>query len=98
MIQVYQRGETVGIWCYVKDWEGNYTNPDNGVKVTLIDPKSIVKVNALNMTPIDEGKYVYYYTSQITDTTGWWRYQCKSQDGVGDDAKYVISEGSFELK
>jgi uncharacterized protein YfaS (alpha-2-macroglobulin family) len=97
-INSFQAGETVGIWAFIKDWEGTYTSPDNGVKVTLTDPEGTVKVNASAMTEDDDGKFVYYYNSEDDDVKGWWRYSCKSQDGTGDEAKYVITEGSFELK
>jgi len=97
-VNVFQAGETIGIWCYIKDWEGTYTTPDNGVKVTLTDPGGTVQVDGLAMTAVDSGKLVYYYNSQSDDVKGYWYYSCKSQDGTGDNAKYVITEGSFELK
>jgi len=98
MINTFQAGETVVIWAHIKDWEGVATTPDNGVKVTLTDPAGTVKVNNLAMDESSAGELVYYYNSQSDDIKGWWRYYCKSQDGTGDEAKYVITEGSFELK
>jgi uncharacterized protein YfaS (alpha-2-macroglobulin family) len=97
-VNVFQAGETVGIWCFIKDWEGVYTTPDNGVKVILTDPEGTVQVNNLPMTEDDDGKLVYYYNSQDDDVKGYWHYSCKSQDGTGAEVKYVITEGSFELK
>lgn len=97
-INTFTAGETVGIWCFIKDWEGTYTTPDNGVKVTLTNPGGTVKVNNLAMTVSEAGKLVYYYNSASDDVKGWWHYSCKSMDGTGDAAKYVITEGSFELK
>ena len=98
MIQVFQAGETIAIWAYIKDWEGVYRSPDNGVKLTLVNPSGVTKVDAQAMTPDDTGKFVYYYNSQSDDVKGWWRYSCKGQDGAGGSAKYTISTGSFELK
>lgn len=98
MINTFQAGETVGIWAFIKDWEGAYKTPDNGAKVTLTDPEGTVKVPAGAMTESDEGKLVYYYNSASEDIKGWWHYSCKSQDGSGAEVKYVICEGSFELK
>ena len=97
-INTFQAGETVGIWAHIKDWEGVATTPDNGVKVTLTDPVGTVKVTAQAMSESSAGELVYYYTSQSDDVKGCWHYSCKSQDGTGGDAKYVIVEGSFELK
>lgn len=98
MINTFQVGETVGIWCYIKDWEGTYTSPDNGVKVTLTDPDGTVKADAAAMTESETGKFVYYYNSQADDVKDkWWHYECKSQDGSGGTAKYVITRGSFKL-
>lgn len=98
MINTFQAGETVGIWCHIKDWEGVATSPDNGVKMTLTNPEGTVKVNNLAMTPNATGEFVYYYNSASDDVKGWWHYSCKSQDGTGAEVKYVITEGSFELK
>lgn len=97
MIQVCHRGETVGLWSYIQDWEGVDTSPDNGVKITLTNPKGIVKVDAQAMTEKASGKFVYYYTTPADDETGWWHFFCKSQDGTGDDAKYTKKFGSFKL-
>ena len=97
-VNTFQAGETVGLWAYIKDWEGVYTSPDNGVKITLTNPLGTVKVNAQAMTADEVGKFVYYYNSAADDVKGSWYYFCKSQDGTGDGAKYVISHGSFELQ
>lgn len=29
---------------------------------------------------------------------GWWRYEITAQDGTGEDARYTVTEGGFELK
>ena len=97
-MRVFQRGETIGLWAYIKDWEGVYTTPDNGVKVTLTDPKGTVKVDNLPMTISAVGKLVYYYLSLVTDEIGWWKYWCKSQDGTGAEAKYTITKDGFQLE
>jgi len=96
-MRVFQRGETIGLWAYIKDWEGVYTTPDNGVKITITDPAGTTQVDAQAMTISAAGKFVYHYLSQATDVAGWWRYECKSQDGTGDEAKYTITNGSFHL-
>ena len=97
-INTFQAGETVGIWAHIKDWEGVEQTPDNGVKVTLTDPAGTVKVNNLPMSESSAGELVYYYNSAAGDIKGCWHYSCKSQDGTGLEVKYVICEGSFELK
>ena len=97
-MKIFQRPETIGLWAYIKDWEGVYITPDNGVKVTLTDPAGTVKVNAQAMTESAPGKFVYYYTSESADVAGWWRFYCKSQDGTGPDAKYTITYGGFQLE
>jgi hypothetical protein len=98
-VEVYQRGDTIPIWLEVMDWQGNHVDPTHGVTlVHLTSPKSVKKAENQAMTKIETGKYVYYYASQSGDETGWWRYQIKTQDGSGFDAKYTISEGSFELR
>ena len=96
-INTFQAGETIGIWCYIRDWEGVYTTPDNGVKVTLTDPNGTVKVDNQAMSVLVAGKLYYYYNSDAVDIKGHWIYSCKSQDGTGGGAKYVITEGSFQL-
>lgn len=96
-INTFQRGETIGLWSYVRNWLGVYSTPDNGVKITLTNPKGVVKVDAQPMTESAAGKFVYYYLSQADDEPGYWYYECKSQDGTGGDAKYTITRGSFRL-
>ena len=97
-VKVFQRGETIGLWAYIKDWEGVYTSPDNGVKVTLTDPAGTKKVDAQAMTESTVGKFVYHYTSTITDVVGWWRFRCVGQDGTGSGAKYTVVDGTFNLE
>ena len=97
-MKVFQRPETIGLWAYIKDWEGVYTTPDNGVKITLTDPKGTVKVNAQAMTESTAGKLYYYYTSVVDDEPGWWRFRCISQDGTGNETKYTIVDGVFHLE
>ena len=97
-MKTLQRGETIGLWAYVKDWAGSYQSPDNGVRITLTDPNGVVKVDNQLMTEDATGRFVYYYTSVIADAIGWWRFRCRSQDGTGDAAKYTITDGGFKLE
>ena len=97
-VKVFQRGETIGLWAYIKDWEGAYISPDNGVKVTLTDPAGAKKVDAQAMTASSIGKFVYYYTSSAADTIGWWRFRCIGQDGTGAEVKYTVADGIFNLE
>lgn len=48
-INVFEAAETVGIWAYIRDWEGNYETPDNGVKITLTDPKGVIKAGHISV-------------------------------------------------
>ena len=98
MINVFQRGETVAIWAYFKDWDGNYVSPDQGVKVTLTDPEATVKVDDQAMTESDTGKFVYYYNTASDDELTYWNYKCTGQDGTDPSDKYSVTYGSFELK
>jgi len=98
MINIFQQGDTVAIWAYFKDWDGNYASPDQGVKVTLTDPDATDKVDDQAMSESETGKFVYYYTTDSDSVLGWWRYKCTGQDGTGASAKYTVSNGSFELK
>jgi len=102
-INVFQAGDTVGIWAFIKNWAGVYVDPDNGVKlISLIDPDGTPilenKAMAHDTDNPETGKFVYYYNSQDDDVKGQWTHRCKSQDGTGDEAKYVNKYGSFELK
>jgi len=104
---VFQRGESVPIWAENKDWDGNYTNPSAGIKVTLWEPDGTLAKDGVDdiddtamgkETSPRSGIYVYYYDSAADDPVGWWRYFCKAVDGVGDDARTTITYGGFELK
>lgn len=97
-VQIFQRGETIAIWAYFKDWAGNYVSPDQGAKVTLTDPKGTDQVDDLAMSESDTGKFVRYYTAESDDELGWWNFKCTGQDGTGASAKYSVDHGSFELK
>lgn len=95
-IQTFKRGATVPIWAEVKDWDGNLVSPDQGLKLTVTDPKGTVKVDAQAMTESATGKFVYHYNSQAADEQGWWPCSAKSQDGTAP-AMYTITTGSFLL-
>jgi len=97
MIVKFQRGETIPVWVEVQDWDDAYVDP-TAVKVTIIDSKGVVKVNAAAMTKDAIGKYVYYYNSVATDETGWWRASADIIDGVGAGAKVTITPGGFNLE
>ena len=97
-VNTYQQGESIGIWAYIRDWDKVYTNPDNGVKLTLTDPLGVVKVNNLAMTAISTGKFMYHYNIPSDAAIGWWTYSCKSQDGTGTDAFYTIDNGGFQVE
>ncbi len=93
----FNRGETAAIWAYIKDTDGNYASPANGVTITLTDPDGTDQVDAQAMTESDTGKYVYYYNIASDDTLGWWKAAITTQDGTGASAKYVIEKEGFEL-
>ena len=96
--RTFQRPETVPIWAEVKDWDGNYVDPSEGVTLTLYDPKDTKKVDGLAMTKSATGKYVYHYASQADDEVGWWRGRGLAQDGAGAGAKITIKVGGFYLQ
>jgi len=97
-IEVYEAGATVEIWFHVKDWEGDAVTPDQGTTITITDPGGTVKVNAQNMTAESQGELVYRYNLASNAKVRAWRYQCKGQDGTGDDARYTIKSGAFRVK
>lgn len=110
--QVFQRAETIPIWCENRDWAGAFTNPSEGVKITLYKPDgTLAKEGEADIedvamgketSPVD-GRYVYYYDSSpkgdppVADPVGWWHYFCKAGDGSGDTVRTVITHGSFKL-
>lgn len=102
-IEVYQRGETVPIWCENRTWADVLFNPEEGVKITLYKPDgtladvSDVDIEDTAMHESSTGKYVYYYHSASDDPVGWWHYSCKAVDGTDPNTKVVITHGSFKL-
>ena len=103
--QVFQRGETVPMWAETRNAAGELFNPTPaGIKITLKKPDGTIAkddaeddIDEATMTQTSVGKFVYYYKSIATDPIGWWHYLCKAVDGSGDDAKTVITHGSFKL-
>lgn len=75
--QVWQKGETVGIWAEVRNSAGLY-NPTGGVKITLKDPDGAIAKDAEGAditdkamgkaTPPEDGIYVYCYDSRAVTT------------------------------
>jgi len=75
---VYQRGETVPCWAENKDWAGAYTDPSEGIKITLRDPDGAIAKD-VDESDIDDtamgqetvprtGIYVFYYNSGAVTT------------------------------
>jgi len=95
-VETYRRGSTIPIWSFNKGGS-TATSPDQGVKVTLIDPEGTTQVDDQSMSEDETGDFVYYYTTDSDSEEGEWRYYCTSQDGTGDDAKYLVKGGSFKL-
>jgi hypothetical protein len=50
------------------------------------------------MTKDSLGKYVYYWNSELTSASGWYRVKGKAQDGSGAEAKVTIEYGGFLLQ
>lgn len=98
--RTFQRGETVPVHAYVRDWSDppQYQDPSEGVKITILDPSGTAKVTDAGMTKLDVGKYVYYYASQLSDTKGSYIPRCTAQDGSGGSARITIEVGSFDLE
>lgn len=108
-VEVFQRGESVPCWAENKNWAGSHFNPTQGIKITLYKPDGTLAQDQAE-PPVDiddtamgkettprDGIYVFYYSSATDDPVGWWHYFCKAVDGSGDDAKTVITHGSFKL-
>ena len=95
-VETYRKGSTIAIWSFNKVGT-TATSPDQGVKVTLIDPEGTTKVDDQSMTEDEAGDFVYYYTTTSDSEEGEWRYYCTSQDGTGGTAKYLVKGGSFKL-
>lgn len=103
MTRVFQRGETIPIWAEIKTWAGVPSSPDQGVKITITDPDGVVQVpvppaETQAMTESEEGIFVYYFTPEATDPLGWWKVTAKGQDGLLEEAKYIIAHGGFYLE
>ena len=93
-VETYRRGSTVPIWSFNKVGT-TATSPDQGVKVTLIDPSGTTQVDDTAMAEDETGDFVYYYTTDSDSVVGEWRYYCTSQDGTLTSAKYLVKGGSF---
>jgi len=94
----FQRGETVPIYAEHKDWDNEYQDPSTSIKVTVTNPKAVVKVTAEAMEKLEKGKYVYYYNSAADDETEDWKYVVISIDGSGDSARTTETHGAFILR
>lgn len=105
-INVYQRGEAVGVHWEIQDWEGNFVNPSQGAKITIREPDGITlakdydgtDLTSKPMTNDATGKYSFQYHSHVTDEVGWWIVLCVATDGTGLTAKIRREFGSFEIK
>ena len=95
-VEVYRKGSTIGMWSFNKVGS-TATSPDQGVKVTLIDPDGDTQVDNQSMSEDETGDFVYYYTTDSDSVAGEWRYYCTSQNGTGASAKYLVKGGSFKL-
>jgi hypothetical protein len=96
--KVFQKGETVTVWAYIKNWAGTFIDPSSGVKITITNPSGTVKVTAQSMTKSEVGKYAYYYNSATDDVSGWWKVSTLAQDGSGETAKITITNSGFTLQ
>lgn len=94
----FEQGETVSVWYYVLDWDGNYTDPSEGCTVTITDSAGTVKVDGSAMTKSATGKYVYYYTLASDAAKNWWSIKTIAQDGTGGSAKYTSKVGGFKVR
>lgn len=105
MINVFQKGEGVGIYWEIQDWQDNYVDPSQGGKITIWDPSGTLAkdyddsdLQDKAMTQDYTGKYSFTYHSKTTNTPGWWSVLCVATDGTGATAKVRREYGSFELK
>ena len=97
-VRKFQIGETVPIWCETKTWAGAAASPDQGIKVTVVDPDGTTQVDESAMTESETGVFVYYFTPESSDPLGWWRVRCLGQDGLASSAKYTQGDGGFTLE
>jgi hypothetical protein len=105
MIEVFQKGEGVGIYWEIQDWEDNYINPSQGAKITIWSPNGALAkdyddtdLTGKSMANDDTGKYSFTYYSHADDAVGWWSVLCVATDGTGATAKVRREFGSFEIK
>lgn len=105
MIQVFQKGEEVGIYWEIQNWLDVYVDPSQGPKITIWKPDNTLTKDYDNtdlenkpMTKDAVGKYSFPYISKTTDPIGWWTVLCVATDGTGATAKIRREFGSFELK
>lgn len=106
MIQVFQKGEVVGVYWEIQDWEDNFVNPSQGAKITIWKPDGVTLAKDYDTTDLTSkpmtndatGKYSFTYYSHTDDTAGWWIVLCVATDGTGATAKIRREFGSFEIK
>lgn len=94
--KIFQRPETVPTKADVKDWDGEYVDPTS-IKITVTIGSATV-VDAQDMTKLETGKYVYYYTPAADATLGWHVSKVTVTDGEGGGAKVTITPGGFRLE
>lgn len=105
MIQVFQKGEGVGVYWEIQNWADAYINPSQGAKITIWKPDGTLAkdyddtdLTSKSMTNDATGKYSFTYYSHTTDPVGWWSILCVATDGTGATAKIRREFGSFEIK
>jgi len=91
---------TIWVRALVYDKDGALVDPTTSIKLTLVDPLGVVKVDALAMTKdgVNTGIYDYYYMTLVDCAEGWWNGEVWTIDGSGDSAKSSSGEFSVEVR
>jgi len=93
---------TVWVLAHIYDVDGALVDP-TAIKITIIDPSAVTKVDDQAMTQYDSntGIYEYYYHEGATADAmeaGQWRGRVDVIDGTGATAIISPQGFSFEVK
>ena len=90
--RTWQRPETVPIWAEIKI-AGVLDDPGEPVLLTVYEPDGTVLLDGVTMDNDSVGMFVYYWTSQLTSATGWYKTKVVAQDGT----KVTVEYSGFQL-
>ena len=87
--------------AFIYDDDGELTDPTTSIKVTIVNPDGVKKVDAVLMTKntdYTKGVYDYIYRTDADSVEGNWLGEVWVVDGSGADATNSPGAFSFEVK